>query len=53
MAMVQLNKPNPILLVRMNNMLDKFEELLLNNTCSRCTIRPWETKTPNGRSGGK
>jgi hypothetical protein len=29
---VQLTKPNPILLVRMNNMLKEFEELLLDNT---------------------
>jgi hypothetical protein len=30
-AKVQLNKPNPILLAKMNNRL-KFEELLLDNT---------------------
>jgi hypothetical protein len=29
---VQLNKPNPILLVKMNNNLQEFEELLLDNT---------------------
>ncbi len=31
-AKVQLNKPNPILSIKMNNMLKEFEELLLDNT---------------------
>jgi hypothetical protein len=31
MIKVQLNKPNPILLVSMNNRLKEFEELLLDN----------------------
>jgi hypothetical protein len=30
-AKVQLNKPSPILHVRMNNKLKEFEELLLDN----------------------
>jgi hypothetical protein len=29
---VQLNKPSPILPIRMNNRLKEFEELLLDNT---------------------
>jgi hypothetical protein len=29
---VQLNKPNPIIHVRINNRLKEFEELLLDNT---------------------
>jgi hypothetical protein len=29
---VQLNKPNPILPIRMNNMLKYFEKFLLDNT---------------------
>ena len=29
---VQLSKPSPILLIRMNNRLKEFEELLLDNT---------------------
>jgi hypothetical protein len=29
MAKVQLSKPNPIMHVKMNNMLKEFEELLL------------------------
>jgi len=32
MAKVQLNKPNPIQLIRMHNRLKEFEELLLDNT---------------------
>ncbi len=32
MAKVQLNKPDPIQLIRMHNRLKEFEELLLDNT---------------------
>jgi len=37
----------------MNNRLKEFEELLLDNTPFKVQIKPWETKIPNGRSGGK
>jgi hypothetical protein len=29
---LQLSKPNPILLIKMNNKLKEFEELLMDNT---------------------
>jgi hypothetical protein len=37
----------------MNNMLKEFKELLLTKHYSKCKIKPWETKTPSGRNGGK
>jgi hypothetical protein len=33
--------------------LKEIEELLLDNTLLKCRIKPWEIKTPSGRSGGK
>ncbi len=43
---VQLNKPNPILLVRMSNKLKEFEELLLDNMLFKVQNHTLETKNP-------
>ncbi len=46
MVKVQLNKPNPILLVRMNNRLKEFEELLLDNTLLKVQNQALGDKNP-------
>jgi hypothetical protein len=43
---VQLNKPNPILPIRMNNRLKEFEELLLDNTSLKIHNQTLEDKNP-------
>jgi hypothetical protein len=42
--MKQLNKPNPIIPIRMNNRLKEFEELLLDNTLLKVQNQALETK---------
>jgi hypothetical protein len=39
-----LNKPNPILPIRMNNMLKEFKELLLDNTLFKVQNQTLEDK---------
>jgi hypothetical protein len=46
---VQLHKPNPILLVRMNNMLKKFEELVLDNTLFKVHNQALGDRNPKWR----
>ncbi len=41
-----MNKPNPILLVRMNNRLKEFEELLLDNTLLKVQNQALGDKNP-------
>lgn len=51
---VQLNKPNPIPLVKMHNRLKEFGEFSLDNTSLKMQNHGlWGTKVPNGKSGGK
>jgi len=45
-AKVQLNKPNPILLVRTNNRLKEFEEILLDNTLVKVQNQALGNKNP-------
>jgi hypothetical protein len=37
----------------MNNMLEEFEELLLDNTLLKVQNQTWEIEIPSGRNGGK
>jgi len=46
MAKVQLNKPNPILPIRMTNRLKEFEELLLDNTLFKVQNQALGDKNP-------
>lgn len=46
MVKVRLNKPNPILPIRMHNMLKEFEKLLLDNTLFKVQNQALRDKNP-------